>query len=68
MFKGLFLIALLVASAVFAISKGYHNNIAEFGEKAKPIADYAVDKVEKSIEGTKEVTKKVTTEVKERVN
>ena len=66
MFKGLFIIALLLAGAVFGISKGYHNNIASFGEKAKPLADYTMDKVEKSIEGTKEVTTKVATEVRER--
>jgi len=66
MFKGLFLILLFITGAVFAISKGYHNQVASFGEKAKPLAVYAVDKVEKSIQGTKEVTAKVTTEVRER--
>jgi len=68
MFKGLFLILLLITGAVFAISKGYHNNIADFGNSAKPFADLAVDKVEKSIQGTKEVTKKVTDEVHKRTN
>ena len=75
MFKGIFFTILFVAMAVFAIHKGWHNNIASFGNSAKPFADLAVDKVEKSIEKAKEapqkakeVTHKVATEVKDKTN
>lgn len=66
MFKGLIITILLIAGAIFGISKGYHTTIANFGNSAKPIADVIVYKVEKSFEDTKEVTNKVATEVKDR--
>ena len=66
MFKGLIMAVLLIAGAIFGISKGYHNNIATFGNNAKPLADMAVSAVEKSLDTTKEVTNKVATKVRER--
>ncbi len=65
MFKGLLFSVMFISIMVFGIHKGWHNNIAAFGNSAQPIATTLVNQVEKSIETSKEVTHKVATEVKE---
>ena len=73
MIKGIFYAIIFMVLVVYGIHKGWHNNIASFGNATKPFADIAVQKAEqkyneskKDAEKAKEVTNKVATEVNDK--
>jgi len=75
MLKGIMYAIIFIVAVIYGIHKGWHNNIASFGNATKPFADLAVQKAEqkyneskKDAEKAKEVTNKVATEVKDKTN